>query len=368
MNYTVAGLFANQNICNNKIQYQGINKEKIEVTLEKYSLEIDKYDNNLDGTDDEAIYSYNDENGLVKYTEIDIDLDGNIDTSIIYNHLSDSSVEIHYDNNYDKQIDMVETLECDENRYITNSKKEYYHNINKELDKAFYQGNQGDCWLLSSFKSLSQTEDGKEFIKDSISNKDDGSYEISFKGLDEKYIVTKEDLNKAKESKNYSYGDDDMLLLELAFEKKRIAKGEEGKEEVLQGGNFFEVIDDYTNFYPFFETSEKGFREAIDDFQKNPYDTAATIGFKTKEEELTAKDINGYEILLTEKGGHSWSLSSATDDTITMTNPWNNEVKYTFNKEEIINKIDNLVYVDTDFKKESISTNFQLLLKELNLN
>lgn len=103
------------------------------------------------------------------------------------------------------------------------------YDVNGEIDKDFQQGLLGDCSLLGTLYSISNTEVGAKVIKDAITiNKDSygrvESYSVNFKGIDEKVTITKEELEKAdkiQRSEGYSYtdGDDDVLLMELAWVK-----------------------------------------------------------------------------------------------------------------------------------------------------
>lgn len=98
---------------------------------------------------------------------------------------------------------------------------------NGKIDTAFGQGNIQDCALLSTVYALSLTKKGSDAIRDSIHiNKDNNGkitgYDVTFKGTGEKYHVSQAQLDKAKtnekDARKYSYGDDDMTILELAIE------------------------------------------------------------------------------------------------------------------------------------------------------
>ena len=108
---------------------------------------------------------------------------------------------------------------------------------NGEIE-SFEQGDRGDCWLLSQIYSLSLTSWGKDAIKNSIIN-NNNSYTIRFSGVDFETTITQEDIKRARESENYSTGDLDVLLLELATEKYLTQENELGhivrNEDVLEG-------------------------------------------------------------------------------------------------------------------------------------
>lgn len=98
---------------------------------------------------------------------------------------------------------------------------------NGEIDSIFGQGNLQDCALLSTVYGLSLTEKGSDAIRDAISiDKDENGnvtgYNVTFKGTGESYHITQDELDQAKtkedDARKYSYGDDDMTILELALE------------------------------------------------------------------------------------------------------------------------------------------------------
>ena len=103
------------------------------------------------------------------------------------------------------------------------------YDVNGKIDKEFYQGMTGDCTLLSALYSISTTKQGQQAIEEAITiNKglfgQIKSYDVYFKGIDETYTITKKELEKAEkihklDKGSYSDGDDDVLLLELAWQK-----------------------------------------------------------------------------------------------------------------------------------------------------
>ncbi len=118
---------------------------------------------------------------------------------------------------------------------------------NGEIDSVFGQGNLQDCALLSTVFGLSLTENGSDAIRDAISiNKDAKGnitgYDVTFKGTGESYHITQDELNQAKtkeeDARKYSYGDDDMTILELALEDCF----EQSEDETLRY-----LVDNYTD-------------------------------------------------------------------------------------------------------------------------
>lgn len=130
--------------------------------------------------------------------------------------------------------------------------------INGEIDEVFSQGRIGDCMFLSTLISFTHTQEGRDIIKNAITvNKDENgeiaSYDVTFAGIDETYTFTKEEVENNENGKHlvsdeelimyagytpeevalmdkedkmfesnlsdYSKGDSDVLLLEMALNK-----------------------------------------------------------------------------------------------------------------------------------------------------
>ena len=108
------------------------------------------------------------------------------------------------------------------------------YNVNGEIDTEVKQGQMEDCGLISLIYSVAQSEKGKQIIKNAISqnindnNQQDG-FNVHFKGLDETYTITQEEIDSAldkqldyymdKSKYFYAQGDKDMVLFELAWNK-----------------------------------------------------------------------------------------------------------------------------------------------------
>ena len=107
-------------------------------------------------------------------------------------------------------------------------REEYYFGIDDELDLYGEARKSGACWAIAALTSLSNTEIGKQMIKDAMTFNDDGSVTVTFKGaLDgngnpRSYTITREEMEAAKNnSDGVSYGDNTMFVLLLATEKLR---------------------------------------------------------------------------------------------------------------------------------------------------
>lgn len=130
--------------------------------------------------------------------------------------------------------------------------KKDFSQLDGKFDTA-YQIGKGDCYLLASINALSQTEEGQKLlqqnVKVSTNDKGEKVYTISFPGaanarealisgkgnasigqlpedkvhIQGSYTITEAELNDAakRAGKDYSAGDKDVLLLEVAYDKYR---------------------------------------------------------------------------------------------------------------------------------------------------
>ena len=85
------------------------------------------------------------------------------------------------------------------------------------------QGKTGNCWVLSAINALSYCQKGREIISRALEYKKGYTIVHTFCG---DYVVLNYETELTKTKDIYSYGDDDMIIFELALEK---------------------IIDDYAN-------------------------------------------------------------------------------------------------------------------------
>lgn len=185
-------------------------------------------------------------------------------------------------------------------------------NINGKIESS-KQGELADCYFLAQINALAGTDFGKTAIKNSITDNDDGSYTVSLKGADKSYKISKQEILYAKTLTQdgynvYSEGDDDVLLLELAFEKYYLGTQgfaddnfiKESKNELIktknQSGEIFEnrTTFSYGGFGGNFERANTN-----QDIVALLTGTNSFIGFK-----LDNKNPKSTEILLKEKAMH----------------------------------------------------------------
>lgn len=286
--------------------------------------------------------------------------------------------------------------------------KKDFSQLDGKFDTA-YQIGKGDCYLLASINSLSQTEEGQKLlqqnVKVSVNDKGEKVYTISFPGaanarealisgkgnasigqlpedkvhIQGSYTITEAELNDAakRAGKDYSAGDKDVLLLEVAYEKYRKDVAQTIKDnhidprktkyvaglgisnvsgDTLSGGNAAEatyiltgkkslVYENKSNIPTCYVDSnmqmhiledENGNRvkagvmaventqnanidSILDKLRKDSADGkiddfAASVSFIVSSQEVNGSTIKG--------GGHALTIRKVTENEVILSNPW----------------------------------------------
>lgn len=239
-------------------------------------------------------------------------------------------------------------------------------NINSEIE-ASSQGKIGDCWLLTGLNSLSYTENGKQIIKNSITNNNDGTYTVYFKGISDTCScqIPDEKLESARKSELYSSGDSDVLLVEIATETvlTKLQEGEltlpddappllyDEKGNPLNGGYPSDMVYlltgqsmEYKNIFnndgSYIEGEElESFYNDLESFytkfEQNPDSSCGCLHIKKNGEQVVVQDVNGNDTVLSDKENHSLSIKSVNENTITFVNPWDSSKEVTVEKNVI---------------------------------
>ena len=212
---------------------------------------------------------------------------------------------------------------------------ELENEANGKVDESFKQGNIGDCWLLASINSIAATPKGAKILNDSLKVNDDGSIDVTFKGLNLTYNVSADEL-KEKKGK-YSTGDIDVRAIEIAAEKYFKEHPDEiGRESVNTIENGGRAAYEYEMFLgkggPSFWSGTLGEIAAKpfivnDELIENIKDPnfictvgCGTVGGKGKElSKIEAEDEYGNSVkIMTD---HSYSAINADDEYVYLTEP-----------------------------------------------
>ena len=281
------------------------------------------------------------------------------------------SFNVTENNNWEIQIPQNNNTNINNETYIpqTNqSNTTQLFEINEKIE-ASQQGYVGDCWLLSGLNSLSYSEKGQKLINDAITPNDDGSYTVTFAGVGKSVNVTQQDLLNARNSGIYSTGDDDVLLMEVAFEKiiDQIQSGkikisgdttnlsfmtkDAGQISSIDGGWLSDMIYLLTGDELEFITNKSSFTGFLDDMEENPQNYVAKLSFPSSSEGETddynkITDIYGNVIYTLGSGGHAFAIKSVQDGTVTIVNPHDSSKEYTISYEELIYSARNIEYYE----------------------
>ncbi len=231
-----------------------------------------------------------------------------------------------------------------------NNKANTNFDINGIID-AFAQGQTGDCWLLSSLESLSNSEEGRKLLQNAIQINDDGTYTVKFDGADWAINITDTDLRAARNSGQYSNGDDDVLLMEVAMQNylTQVRDGQvqinsadinataaEGGINPLNSGrstNLTELLTGKTNWSI---GTGSNIDELFNQIQNNRENTFATLSFKAGGNgALNTLNAGTVVTGASADSGHLWSIKSVSGNNITLVNPWDSEQEIVTTKDEL---------------------------------
>lgn len=175
---------------------------------------------------------------------------GGLPTTRIEYKADGKTVKHTIKNEFDADGVLIGREKFDKNGKVIEKKD--FSQLDGKFDTA-YQIGKGDCYLLASINSLSQTEEGQKLlqqnVKVSVNDKGEKVYTISFPGaanarealisgkgnasigqlpedkvhIQGSYTITEAELNDAakRAGKDYSAGDKDVLLFEVAYDKYR---------------------------------------------------------------------------------------------------------------------------------------------------
>lgn len=233
----------------------------------------------------------------------------------------------------------------------------------------------GNCWLLSGVNALSYTEEGKKIIKNALEYHD--GYTIVHLAIGD-YVVRDNEVIETKGDLQYSRGDDDMIILELAVEKA-IDEISEGKIILNEDAPPYLTEDDTIEkrivttignssteggwpnelWYfltgkasEYYDNDSEDTRKALDEFQNcNKKDIAlacSLLDFKDKEGIEGLKiDSNDNCYIIDQNGEtheldapHAYAIKSVDANTVTVIDPWDSSKEIVLSREQYLKLFD----------------------------
>ena len=231
--------------------------------------------------------------------------------------------------------------------------------INGNIDE-FKQGDKNDCWLLASIKAISEHPDGAKIIKDAIKQNPNGVVIVELKGVGISYPITKEEILAAKTTGKYATGDDDVLAIELAFEKYRIHIVDSGKATAKNP-----FSPNYMQYYYPSNPLESGFsKNAIEILtgkkakriaplvDKNLILNDTKIELKKYGEEvlkpyiLDKNNVVVAALQTKEDSAHAYYVKGMIDDKVVLIDPYNSSKEVVMPKDEFFSSVKDFTYTN----------------------
>ncbi|MBQ8668395.1 hypothetical protein IJ472_01350 [bacterium] len=278
--------------------------------------------------------------------------------------------------------------------FINDVERNYIKTMTTKSDGVvdnFMQGKSGDCWLLSQVSAMADTEWGAKAIKESIINdKENNKYQIRLNGVGYQTEIGYEEIQALRDSKKYSSGDIDMLLLEVGIERYLKQEADAGRIERFEnpldcaqligkisvqnlllgnvGNQFYNsprvnnveqvqldatqriVLDDLIkdNIEFSYNTFDKEVtRNLINELANNPEKYAITCHYRDSKnwEEVEKYSKSQQSDKLRNMKEHSYKIEEFVKDengqvvSVILENPWNSKVKIIKSLEDFLNQV-----------------------------
>lgn len=173
------------------------------------------------------------------------------------------------------------------------------------------QGQEGDCWLLSTINALKDTQWGANAIKKAVKSDGKGGAIIRLQlggGKTKVYHVTQAEIKRTRARGLCSTGDDDMAALEIAFRKQLGSIDGGGDEDKVVA-----MLCGKTTTRTGYKLMNDNIEKLLNEIEKNPGKYAATIGIDHDTKHLYGNHAYQIKRVSTDTKGNKW---------VYVVNPW----------------------------------------------
>ncbi|MCM1339537.1 MAG: calpain family cysteine protease [Muribaculaceae bacterium] len=215
---------------------------------------------------------------------------------------------------------------------------------NGKVDKDFKQGKTGDCWLLAGIEALSQSPRGLKALNDSLKVLPDGSVRVTLKGVGKEYVISRQEINNAKE---LSTGDADVRAIEIAMNRYFKEEGGVRNRVDINGNKAWVLFKAITgkggkNFFQdtYGRIPDRWFSDSqINNFNKPNH--IAVVSASGKGSETFASPSGGDSVKLLKS--HAYTVKGSDSKYVYLINPHNTSKVIAITREdfkEFFNSID----------------------------
>lgn len=234
------------------------------------------------------------------------------ESSIFGNNLIEDKEPVKLTKEEKQAIKAKEKAEKKAKKEAEKAERERIKNIPDGIIQGGKQGSAaGDCWLLAQMNSMAKTEWGKEALKNGITKEDDGSFTVHFKGVGKDISISQKEFEKAQRNSEYSSGDADALLYEVATEKYYKENNKNGgtiKGNGLAGDTSLQYLLTKTPGRQITEGQDEVIETVLKTMGKSPKDNAgfsATYIYEDKSPDSTGNvnhAVSIQQVILNDKG------------------------------------------------------------------
>lgn len=249
--------------------------------------------------------------------------------------------------------------------------------VDGKIDASF-QGNAGDCYLLSTLTGASKTKEGQKQIKNSVFRDPiTNLVGVQLQGTKNKHYFTDKEIRK--EEGNLSYGDDDARVIEMGFKKERetliaslnyikthksqypsqLSKmnakdlGINDEKNPINGGNMFNtapILFKNAKVKAYKNLPESGRIQDYGDLSEHPM----AVSFKEDKVPISNNMVVLNRLNRNDDGvmysNHSYTVVGEDENNITIINPWNSLRETKISKKDFRENVQDIEVID--FKEE----------------